>query len=37
MARYFDVHPQDPQPRRNAPVVAMLRVNPVIAEPTDYS
>jgi tRNA threonylcarbamoyl adenosine modification protein (Sua5/YciO/YrdC/YwlC family) len=35
MARYFDVHPQDPQPRSIAQVVAMLRDNAVIAYPTD--
>ncbi len=35
MARYFDVHPKDPQPRRIAQVVAMLRDDAVIAYPTD--
>ena len=36
MARYFDVHPTDPQPRSIAQVVAMLRDDDaVIAYPTD--
>lgn len=35
MARYFDVHPRDPQPRAIAQVVAMLRDDAVIAYPTD--
>lgn len=35
MARYFDVHPQDPQPRAVAQLVAMLRDDAVIAYPTD--
>ncbi len=35
MARYFDVHPQDPQPRSIAQVVAMLRDDALIAYPTD--
>ncbi|GAA4984186.1 L-threonylcarbamoyladenylate synthase [Kineococcus glutinatus] len=35
MARYFDVHPHDPQPRSVAQVVAMLRDDAVIAYPTD--
>ena len=35
MARFFDVHPQDPQPRAVAPLVAMLRDDAVIAYPTD--
>ena len=36
MARYFDVHPTDPQPRSVAQVVAMLRDDAaVIAYPTD--
>ncbi|ADG76114.1 Sua5/YciO/YrdC/YwlC family protein [Cellulomonas flavigena DSM 20109] len=35
MARYFDVHPTDPQPRSIAQVVAMLRDDAVIAYPTD--
>ena len=35
MARYFDVHPQDPQPRAVGQVVAMLREDKLIAYPTD--
>lgn len=35
MARYFDVHPQDPQPRSIAQVVALLRDDALIAYPTD--
>jgi tRNA threonylcarbamoyl adenosine modification protein (Sua5/YciO/YrdC/YwlC family) len=35
MARYFDVHPRDPQPRSIAQVVAMLRDDALIAYPTD--
>ena len=35
MARYFDVHPQDPQPRSVSQVVAMLRDDAVIGYPTD--
>ena len=35
MARYFDVHPQDPQPHSIAQVVALLRDDAVIAYPTD--
>ena len=35
MARYFDVHPRDPQPRSIAQVVAMLREDALIAYPTD--
>jgi tRNA threonylcarbamoyl adenosine modification protein (Sua5/YciO/YrdC/YwlC family) len=35
MARYVDVHPQDPQPRRIAQVVDMLRDDALIAYPTD--
>jgi tRNA threonylcarbamoyl adenosine modification protein (Sua5/YciO/YrdC/YwlC family) len=35
MARYFDVHPRDPQPRSMAQVVAMLRDDALIAYPTD--
>jgi tRNA threonylcarbamoyl adenosine modification protein (Sua5/YciO/YrdC/YwlC family) len=35
MARYFDVHPQDPQPRSIAQVVTVLRDTAVIAYPTD--
>ena len=35
MARYFDVHPVDPQPRSVAAIVAMLRDDALIAYPTD--
>lgn len=35
MARYFDVHPTDPQPRAISQVVEMLRDNALIAYPTD--
>lgn len=35
MARYFDVHPVDPQPRVIAQVAAMLRDDALIAYPTD--
>jgi tRNA threonylcarbamoyl adenosine modification protein (Sua5/YciO/YrdC/YwlC family) len=35
VARYFDVHPRDPQPRAIAQLVAMLRDDAVIAYPTD--
>jgi len=35
MARYFDVHPQQPQPHSIALVVALLRDDAVIAYPTD--
>lgn len=35
MARYFDVHPLDPQPHRIAQVAALLREDAVIAYPTD--
>ena len=35
MARYFDVHPVDPQPRSIAQVVALLRDDALIAYPTD--
>ena len=37
MARYFDVHPQNPQPRSIAQVVQILREDGVIAYPTDSS
>jgi len=37
MARYFDVHPQDPQPRSIAQVVALLRDDALIVYPTDSS
>jgi len=35
VARYFDVHPSDPQPRSIGQVVAMLRDDALIAYPTD--
>ena len=35
MARYFDVHPQNPQPRSIAQAVQLLREDGVIAYPTD--
>lgn len=35
MARYFDVHPRDPQPRTITQVVAMLHDDALIAYPTD--
>ncbi len=35
MARYFDVHPQNPQPRSIAQVVALLRDDKLVAYPTD--
>jgi tRNA threonylcarbamoyl adenosine modification protein (Sua5/YciO/YrdC/YwlC family) len=35
VARYFDVHPVDPQPRSIAQVVEMLRDDALIAYPTD--
>ena len=35
MARFFDVHPVDPQPRAIGQVVAMLRDDGLIAYPTD--
>ena len=35
MARYVDVHPQDPQPRAITQAVAMLRDDALIAYPTD--
>ena len=35
MARYFDVHPQDPQPHSVMQVAALLREDAVIAYPTD--
>ena len=35
MARYFDVHPQNPQPRSIAQVVGMLQDDALIAYPTD--
>lgn len=35
MARFFDVHPQDPQPRAIGQVVELLRSGGLIAYPTD--
>jgi len=35
MARYFDVHPQDPQPHSITQIAAQLRDDAVIAYPTD--
>lgn len=35
MARYFDLHPQDPQPRMISQAVAMLQDEALIAYPTD--
>lgn len=35
MARFFDVHPKDPNPRAVSQVVAMLRDGALIAYPTD--
>ena len=35
MARYFDVHPRDPQPRSIAQVATLLREDALIAYPTD--
>ncbi|MEO6997137.1 MAG: Sua5/YciO/YrdC/YwlC family protein, partial [Terracoccus sp.] len=35
MARYFDVHPVDPQPRAIGQVVDILRGGGLIAYPTD--
>jgi tRNA threonylcarbamoyl adenosine modification protein (Sua5/YciO/YrdC/YwlC family) len=35
MARYFDIHPADPQPRRIAQVAEIVRGGGVIAYPTD--
>lgn len=37
MARYFDVHPSNPQPRSIGQVVALLRDDALIAYPTDSS
>ena len=36
MARYYDVHPVDPQPRAISQVVDLLRADGLIAYPTDY-
>lgn len=35
MARYFDIHPQDPQPRLISQAVAVVRSGGLIAYPTD--
>ncbi len=35
MARYFDVHPQDPQPRAISQIVELVRSGGLIAYPTD--
>ena len=35
MARFYDVHPRDPQPRTVTQLAAMLRQDAVIAYPTD--
>ncbi|WP_336923392.1 L-threonylcarbamoyladenylate synthase [Aquipuribacter sp. SD81] len=35
MARYFDVHPVDPQPRAVAQVAALIRDDALVAYPTD--
>ena len=35
MARYFDIHPRNPQPRTIGQVVALLRDDALIAYPTD--
>jgi tRNA threonylcarbamoyl adenosine modification protein (Sua5/YciO/YrdC/YwlC family) len=35
MARYFDVHPANPQPRSIGQVVAMIRDDALVAYPTD--
>jgi tRNA threonylcarbamoyl adenosine modification protein (Sua5/YciO/YrdC/YwlC family) len=35
MARYYDVHPRNPQPRTVSQVVALLQDDAVIAYPTD--
>ena len=35
MARYFDVHPADPQPRTIAKIADIIRAGGVIAYPTD--
>jgi tRNA threonylcarbamoyl adenosine modification protein (Sua5/YciO/YrdC/YwlC family) len=37
MARYFDVHPRNPQPRAVAQLVALLEDDALIAYPTDSS
>ncbi|MBD7994009.1 threonylcarbamoyl-AMP synthase [Arthrobacter sp. Sa2CUA1] len=35
MARYFDIHPENPQPRTVAQITALLRGGGLIAYPTD--
>ena len=35
MARYFDIHPDNPQPRLLAAIADIVRANGVIAYPTD--
>ena len=35
MARYFDIHPVNPQPRLIEQVVSILREDGLIAYPTD--
>jgi tRNA threonylcarbamoyl adenosine modification protein (Sua5/YciO/YrdC/YwlC family) len=35
MARYFDVHPQNPQPRSIGQIVQLLRDDALVAYPTD--
>lgn len=35
MARYYDLHPRDPQPRTVAQIVALLKDDALIAYPTD--
>src|SRR3984885_4483119 len=35
MARYFDIHPDNPQPRSLAAIADIVRANGVIAYPTD--
>jgi tRNA threonylcarbamoyl adenosine modification protein (Sua5/YciO/YrdC/YwlC family) len=35
MARYFDVHPQDPQPRSISQLAQMIRDDALVAYPTD--
>jgi tRNA threonylcarbamoyl adenosine modification protein (Sua5/YciO/YrdC/YwlC family) len=37
MARYFDVHPKNPQPRAIGQIAALLREDALIAYPTDSS
>ncbi len=37
MAKYIEIHPTDPQPRRVASIVAVIRSGGLIAYPTDSS